>query len=304
MKKTILLLTGLAFFTFKNQAQTVTDIDGNVYNTVTIGTQVWMKENLKVTHYRNGDSIPLVTDNTAWMGLTAGAYCDYNNTPGNSATYGRLYNWYTVVDPRSLCPADWHVPTRDEFEALTAYLGGEFTAGYKLREAGTVHWTSPNAGATNQSNFTALPGGDRSSSSGMFFEMGNWGFFWSTTILGGYYQALDLYYNDATANVVGDNKLKGCSVRCCLNNSGGVQDINQLEKLQIYPNPVFDRVYINYNETKNAKMQIYNVVGECVLQRELRRGTNEIDISSLPKGIYIIRLIGEDNAFQQKLIKE
>jgi uncharacterized protein (TIGR02145 family) len=162
-------------------ATTVTDIDGNVYQTVTIGTQVWMKEDLRVTHYRNGDSIPNVTDNTAWTAQTAGAYCEYNNSLSNAATYGRLYNWYAVSDSRIIAPAGWHVASDAEWQMLSDSLGGSVVAGGKLKEAGTTHWTSPNTGATNESGFTALPGGYRGINNGTFFQLGSCTYFWSST---------------------------------------------------------------------------------------------------------------------------
>ncbi len=139
----------------------VTDYDGNTYNTVQIGTQLWLQENLKVTHYRNGNTIPEVTDDAAWNALTSGAYCNYNNEVGYVTTYGRLYNYYAATDSRNLCPTGWHVSSYDEwFTTLANYLGGENIAGGKLKEAGTTHWVQ-NIGATNSSAFTGLPGGMR-----------------------------------------------------------------------------------------------------------------------------------------------
>src|SRR5665647_3709784 len=111
---------------------TVTDIDGNVYHTVTIGTQVWMVENLKTTKYRNGDPIPNVTDNIAWGALTTGAYCNYNNDTNNSITYGRLYNWY-AANNRNIAPSGWHVPTVAEWTILITYVGGKSVGGDKLK---------------------------------------------------------------------------------------------------------------------------------------------------------------------------
>lgn len=178
MKKILLLFTGLAFFTFKNQAQTVADYDGNVYKTVTIGKQVWMAENLKTTHYRDGSAIPDVTDKDAWGNLTTGAYCNYDNSAGNANTYGRLYNWYAVNDSRKLCPSGWHVPTDAEWTTLTDYLGGESVAGDKLKS--TIGWNSPNTGETNSSGFTALPGGYRNFN-GTFYYIGYYGYWWSST---------------------------------------------------------------------------------------------------------------------------
>lgn len=163
-----------------NSSLTVTDIDSNVYHTVTIGTQVWMVENLKTTKYNDGTAIPNVTDSTAWSGLSTPAYCWYNNDSiTNKTTYGALYNLYTV-NTGKLCPTGWHVPTDAEWTTLTTYLGGESVAGGKLKETGTTHWLSPNTGAINESDFTALPGGYRYYS-GIFNYVGKYGYWWSST---------------------------------------------------------------------------------------------------------------------------
>jgi len=157
------------------------DIDGNTYRTVQIGNQLWMAENLKVTHYRNGDAIPNVTDNAEWLNLTTGACCSYDNNSSNASTYGYLYNWFTVNDGRYIAPAGWHVPTDAEWQILVDYLGGNSVAG-KLREAGTNHWDSPNSGATNESGFTALPGGWRHHfGDGSFSDLGSNACFWTAT---------------------------------------------------------------------------------------------------------------------------
>lgn len=160
--------------------ETVTDIDGNVYGTVTIGTQVWMAENLKVTKYRNGDPISNVTGEAQWSSLKTGAYCSYNNDANNLKTYGQLYNWYAVADSRNLAPAGWHIPTDEEWTTLVDFLGGDGEAGIKLKESGTIHWNSPNFGVTNDSKFTALPGGYRGNN-GTFTGLGSNGNWWSFT---------------------------------------------------------------------------------------------------------------------------
>jgi len=165
---------------FTTDPSVVSDIEGNIYNLIRIGKQLWMKENLKVIHYRNGDTIPNVTDGTAWMNLTTGAYCDYDNTPDNSTTYGKLYNWYAVADSRNVCPTGWHVPTNVEWNILSDYLGGRIVAGDKLKETGTAHWVSPNTGATNSGGFTALPGGGRYDP-GNFWNIGYHANWWSST---------------------------------------------------------------------------------------------------------------------------
>jgi uncharacterized protein (TIGR02145 family) len=158
------------------QTGTVTDIDGNVYHTVTIGTQVWMVENLKVTHYRNGEPIPNVIEKADWSDLSKGAYCFYDNEPNNSKIYGNIFNWYAVHDIRQIAPKGWHIPTGVEWNTLITYLGDNSIAGNKLKEAGTEHWLTPNTG-TNESGFTALPGGFRSES-GKFADMGSYGLWW------------------------------------------------------------------------------------------------------------------------------
>jgi uncharacterized protein (TIGR02145 family) len=166
----------------------VTDHDGNTYFTVEIGDQCWMAQNLKVTHYRNGDPIPHVTDAGEWSGYGAGAYCNYDNDPANAETYGRLYNWYALDDSRNIAPDGWHVPTDDEWKQLEMYLGMSQAEadisgwrgtdeGGKLKEAGTIHWNEPNTGATNESGFSALPGGYRSYN-GSFSDLGSHAYFW------------------------------------------------------------------------------------------------------------------------------
>ncbi len=170
----------------------VTDIDGNVYQTVKIGNQWWMAENLKVTHYSNGDSIPHVINDSTWGGpyTYTGAYCAYDNNSNNVSTYGLLYNWLAVDDSRNIAPAGWHVPTDDEWHTLVDYLGGDSVAGGKMKTTGTIQggdglWVSPNTGATNSSGFSALPGGFRFDG-GEFSRMSDGAYFWSSTEYGSY----------------------------------------------------------------------------------------------------------------------
>ena len=207
------------------------DIDGNVYEIVKIGNQVWMAENLKVTHYRNGDPIPNITTNSEWTNLITGAYCDYANDADNVPVYGRLYNWYAVSDSRGLAPEGCHVPTDEEWKQLEMHLGmsrseadDKFLRGRdeggKLKATGTIEggdglWFSPNTGATNESGFSALPGGDRYGDYGPFFSMGYLARFWSSTELNSYaawYRRL----SNQNSQIYRGNYLKkdGFSVRC------------------------------------------------------------------------------------------
>jgi uncharacterized protein (TIGR02145 family) len=196
---------------------TITDIDGNVYHTVTIGTQVWMVENLKTTKYNDGTAIPLVTDSTAWNNLSTPGYCWYNNDSATyKTTYGALYNWF-AVNTGKLCPTGWHVPTDDEWTTLITYLGGENAAGGKLKETGTTHWQSHNTGATKETGFTALPGGYRYDIVS-FSYIGKYGYWWSSTESESYsawYR--NISYGNSGVGRYNYGKENGFSVRCLRN---------------------------------------------------------------------------------------
>lgn len=190
----------------------VSDYDGNIYHTVTIGSQTWMIENLKTTHYRNGDPIPNVTEDEDWRDLASGAYCNYDNDTNNASTYGRLYNRWAVTDNRNICPAGWHVPDSEEWAILETYLGGSEVAGGKMKEAGTIHWLSPNTGATGESNFSALPGGYRFRL-GHFAGLGITGYWWSSSRTPSPWFRL-INYSEVSINRPDYTDVKGLSVRC------------------------------------------------------------------------------------------
>ncbi len=162
-----------------NAQTTVTDYDGNKYQTVTIGKQVWIASNLKTTHYNDGAAIPLVKDSIAWGNLNTSGYCWYkNNQTVYGNTYGALYNWY-AVETGKLCPLGWHIPTEADWTTLTGYLGGEKVAAGKLKETGKTHWIETSPETTNSTGFTALPGGSRMSY-GPFNFIGTHGVWWSS----------------------------------------------------------------------------------------------------------------------------
>ena len=198
----------------------VTDVDGNIYTTVTIGTQVWMVENLKVTKYRNGDPIPNVTDNNSWNELTTDAYCNYENVTTNVSAYGRLYNWYAVNDNRKIAPMGWHVPTNEEWATLGACLGGNNVAGGKMKEPGTTHWISPNPVGESNCGFNGLPGGIRTSygkNLGVFAYTGQIGAFWSSTNRNeseAWMRFLTSYDKVLSSGELPTYKIYGYSVRC------------------------------------------------------------------------------------------
>jgi uncharacterized protein (TIGR02145 family) len=189
------------------------DLDGNTYKTIKIGNQIWMAENLKTTKFNDGAAIPLVIDNAAWLGLNTPAYCWYDNDSIYKNLYGALYNGYSV-NTGKLCPTGWHVSSDTEWSALITYLGGDNIAGGKLKEKGTSHWSSTNPGATNESGFTALPGGSRYSN-GFYFTVKNLGYWWTSIegkTLNGWYRSI--YNRNSVVSRNYYDLTNGFSVRC------------------------------------------------------------------------------------------
>jgi uncharacterized protein (TIGR02145 family) len=201
------------------------DIDGNVYETVLIDDQMWMAENLKVIHFQNGDEIPYSYNDPQY-----GAFAEYNNVASNVVLYGRLYNWFAVNDERGLCPDNWHVPSDDEFKSLELYLGmseseanGEGLRGTdeggKMKEEGDEHWNNPNTGATNETGFTALPGGNRRyetyTNQEIFSGLNRYGFFWSSSevyTVNAWYRVFSFDYSESNRYHL--SKANAFSVRC------------------------------------------------------------------------------------------
>ena len=166
--------------------------DGKIYNSVKIGSQIWMAENLAETEYRDHSRITIIEDAVLWSGQTTGAMCAYDNDYTNvgcgevapvyaNSIYGLLYNWYAVNDARNIAAADWHVPTKTEFETLIAELGGLAGLSEKIRETGVVYWKSPNTGATNSSGYSMRGSGHRIYNTGVFTEINDGGYSMSIT---------------------------------------------------------------------------------------------------------------------------
>jgi len=204
----------------------ITDLDGNYYNTVLIGDQWWMAENLKTTKFNDGTVIPLVTDNSIWDAYTNPAYCWYNNDEATyKPDYGALYNKYSAYSDK-LCPTGWHVPSLTEWIVLRDYLGGEYSgAGGKMKETSTTHWQSPNE-ATNESGFRALPGGIRKfwpENATSFRDIRTGGHWWNSTFPSDIYNSsewLYLQYNMTNIYIFSgsNNENAGMSIRCVKNN--------------------------------------------------------------------------------------
>jgi uncharacterized protein (TIGR02145 family) len=216
-KKFFLYLLILSFIKLAGglQAQTtVKDIDGNIYLTVNIGKQVWIAENLKTTKLNDGKAIPVIADENAWKGLKTPALCWYNNDIKNKDVYGGLYNWYTV-NTRKLCPKDWHVPTDSEWETMITFLGDINTAGDKLKEKGITHWENYLSTATDEFDFTALPGGFRYFS-GVFPLFGSSYAVWWSSTGGKDVLAWNRGLHDSSSRAFKgfEDKRSGFSVRC------------------------------------------------------------------------------------------
>jgi uncharacterized protein (TIGR02145 family) len=298
--------------------QVVTDYDGNVYSMVTIGTQTWLKENLKVAHYRNGEPVPEVTSSSEWVDLKTGARCYFDNDSANGTEYGSLYNWHAVNDSRGLAPAGWHIPDDAEWKTLEIFLGMSQAEadrtdwrgtdqGAKLKETDTLHWRWPTGNvATNESGFTALGGGWRIyfSNAGSFFNLTNTGQWWTSSekdAATAWLRNLCVYHPEVYRIAFG--KTQGCSVRCIRDAPTGVDESTDDIDFFIYPNPASDRVLITRAGMQNSRIQVYSAIGVCLFQTDVRSGIQELNIGAMPRGIYFVRISGTHRAMWKKMIK-
>ncbi len=209
----------------------VVDVDGNSYTTVTIGSQTWFAQNLRTSSYANGDPIPHVPDSADWNDLTTEGFCWYDNDAQNDVPYGKLYNWYVIADSRNACPTGWHVPTNDEWEELIDFLGGAEVAGGKLKTTGTLAggsglWLGPNAEATDEVGFNAVPAGYRLYDAEMVgypdFDQKGWNTIWWTSTentqvaSNGISVGLSSHFGEIYPGNWQNDKGKGASVRCVM----------------------------------------------------------------------------------------
>lgn len=299
-------------FSDNDSTGTVTDIDGNVYKIVKIGDQWWMEENLKVTHYRNGDPIDHVQDGEEWEGRSSGAWCVYDNQNSNKFIYGLLYNWHVLDDCRSIAPEGWHVPTDEEWQILVDYLGGDAVAGGKMKTTGTIEdgdglWNEPNDGATNEIGFKGLPGGYRLGN-GNYKGLGECALFWSATqgsssnAWGRY-----MYYTNSDVGRGHGNKRDGFSVRLVKNDatkieSSASQPINSPMLTQNYPNPFNPTTTIRYTvgatqhvASQRIDLSIFNLLGQKVAtlvseKQPTGRYQVEWNATGMASGVYYYRL--------------
>jgi len=209
----VLLLFASHYNLFAQGAGTVTDQENNKYRIVKIGDQIWMAENLRSTRLNDGTAIANITGIADWAALSTPGYCWYKNDTAYKNVYGALYNAY-AVNTSKLCPIGWHVSSNEDWLKLEAFLGGEKIAGGKLKDTGTLHWSEPNSGATNEVLFKALPGGSRYTN-GLFLTVKNMGYWWSpgeSNTFNNWYRSI--YYRDVSVTRNFIDSTNGFSVRC------------------------------------------------------------------------------------------
>lgn len=325
MKKKILLLTILTLSFLQINAQTITDFDGNIYNTVVIGNQIWMQENLRTTHFRNGISIPKVSNSTTWYNLfnTGGvAMCFYDNdSAANASYYGALYNWHAAHSGNNLCPADWHVPTDAEWTTLTDYLqnngyafqGTAFAIAKSMADTSgwTTNGTAGNVGnnqsTNNSSFFSAVPGGNRSEY-GTYTNLLSSAYWWTytaSTSFDAWNRSMN--YNSAYLSRNAVKKEKGAAVRCiCDFLTTDVPYHNKNQEVSVYPNPSNGIITVAMAEESNyAWVDVLNVCGKVILTEDFNNQAQiTIDFTKYAKGLYFIKVRKSSGVIVKKILIE
>ena len=298
--------------------ESIIDYDGNIYNTVQIGIQCWMKENLKTTHYSDGSEIELVEDETEWIGLSYDrkAYCYYENDSVYGDNYGALYTWAASMNGeqgnnenpsgiQGICPNGWHLPSDNEWMELELYLGMSVelidTLGWRGNNEGKklkdVQGWYGNGDGTNITGFTAKPAGVKAYY-GTFLEIGKSVHFWVATENETQKANVRwLYYsNSGIARGWNEYKNNGLSVRCINDNDFEVS-VDEKEynyKINVYPNPMKDIFWIEFQGVNYAIIKIYTVDGKKMLEKEINSCLNSINLTSFDRGIYLLKIQNND----------
>jgi uncharacterized protein (TIGR02145 family) len=321
MNKYLLLI--VSAFTLSANAQTpgagVTDIDGNNYSSVIIGDQEWMAENLRTYRYVNGDSIANILSDSSWNATSSGAWCWFNHDSQYDTLHGKLYNYYTVMDSRGLCPTGWRVPSEADFDSLIIFLDPSADvdtinancspiAGGALKEAGTTNWLSPNSGATNSTSFTALGSGGRHEMGWMVAWHDN-AFFWTSTphATNPWAVVPRLHSDTSAVSKYYNHNVSGMSVRCMKDYVGGVGVLenNFRDDLIIFPNPTSGNFSVDLKDNFNSiKVSITDVNGRLIQSSEY----NDTQILNLnlnePSGVYFLTIKSVEHSAVIRLIKQ
>jgi len=303
LKAKIIILV-IIYSTLLHAQGTVTDYDGNVYNTVVIGNQTWIKENLKSLHYSDGTSIPDVVA--------------YNNNDSLANIYGLLYSWYVAMHDsteegvQGVCPCGWHIPSNAEWTRLENYLGGSSIAGGKMKETGTEHWNSPNTGATNSSGFTALPAGEFYDQ--VFQFMNDYALIWSSTeVSATVARERFLAYNNNASLTYDWNKSAKYPIRCIKNSVTNIENesigIKGFELFQNHPNPFNPSTKISFQlpSQSSVTLKVYDVLGNeisTLVSEEKPSGNYEIEFyaNKLVAGLYFYQLKTENYIETKKMV--
>ncbi len=303
MKK-IITLAAIIIFTCSLSAQVV-DADSNSYEIISIGEQEWLSSNLRVKQYSDGTLIPEITTTVAWASATTGAWCYVNSDPQTEEDYGVLYNSYAIqgihdndesTPNKSIAMAGWKVPTSDEFNTLITEAGGYDNAGYGLKSQSGWNSLNGNSGnGDNSTGFNAFPAGNRQQNSGIYNNFGDNAVFWVDNVA--LFYALG-FVNSSVQVSAGSNQGRGQSLRLIKDNTAALDDIRNLN-FKIYPNPTSKT--INVKGINNYNMTIFNKLGQIILEAN---NTKTIDVSSFPKGVYLIKISDGVKSSVRKFIKD
>lgn len=299
-----LFLTILLIWIFAaSKAQTVMDIDSNVYKTVIIGNQMWIAENLKTTRFSDGSPIENIILDSVWATSKSAAFCYYENDSTYKNEYGNLYNFYSVIDSRNVCPKGWHVPTLDEWNTLIEFLGGDSVAGGKMKEAGQSHWVWGNVGGDNSSGLTVIPAGYRYGQNGGFNGLKGNGAIWTSTSSSDTTSIAKYFYpGSASIGHLDNINSYGRNIRCLSNTNVGLKEIIRQDDILIYPNPSKGIINVNFETVpKDFSLEVFDSNG-----RKVRVFKNEksIDISELPKQSYFLKIVTIDKIKIVRIIRE
>ena len=314
---------------FEETDLTVTDYDGNVYQAIQIGDQIWMAENLRTTHFADGTPIPLVTDNTAWGNLgdnnTDKAYCWFNNNISNAEPYGALYTWAAVMNGansssanpsgvQGIAPDGWHIPSDDEWKELEMFLGMSQAqanqTGWRgtdqadqLKEEGTAHWSNGNNG-NNSTGFTALGGGGRFPDSGAFAGFTEMGFWWSATEnTGTSIYVRCMFFSSGQIWRDDEVKSEGFSVRCIKDLSVAITSkYIKIKSSNITVNISKNKMLtLSYGDAKNATVKIFTPAGRMV-KKVVLNGAKEVSLKNLNHGLYLVKFTADGVSETKKLL--
>lgn len=284
----------------------VTDIDGNVYKTVVIDGLVWFAENLKVTRFQNGDTIPNVSDAAAWAALKSPGMCSYQNDPGFDCPYGKLYNYFVGTDERNPCPVGWRVPSTADFSKLINYYDADAnggapsslpnSAGGFLKSAGTSLWRSPNTNATNISGFSAIPSGGRNNAGSFSNSTDAASAYWSTTLVGpgmGFFLELAYPQDYAVRNAYWAQY--GACIRCVADLTSTSVNEERSTGVELSPNPAGEWITLAVGpELIGKEYIVFDVTGRPVLQGRLLSQQATVSVAELPVGLYVVRFQSAD----------